>query len=453
MSPEVTAEEWVNISQAATQPGVNFRAPGFQERFSQAANFIRNKRVLGRPVLEIVADMAAGFTVKQSIRAGVMLAGTGTLGAFGAAIAAGATAGAVFAGGKEWVKQSKENWQQPLPTEAITKRQQILERLKDLKPNDWNKLGRATLRGAVVGAAGGAIGALVADIFNSASASTPENLDSPETTPEEGTASTSELTKPEGIGETDSVPVESENIVTTTPPESVLSPIQNDLKPSIPSDTSSSEIYPTSPEGNLSPLPGSNTPLDTITETPESPNPQLSTPNTPQTDISPETSIPAGPPGESVASDANLSSTEPGQPSNPVTATNNPPATSTQFSPPNETITTPDTTSSPSVETSPMLPLDTVTEQIKNLQDITMQQGDNPWAIATHLLKEVDPDHTPTNTEILKLTKIICEQNDIGVPDWGITGSVNHLEIPVGYELKLDSEVKSTLSSILKGGK
>lgn len=449
MPPEVTTEEWTNMAQAAAQPGIYYH-PGFKERVGQAADFIRTKRILGRPIPEIVADMLVGFTVKQTVRTGVMLAGASTLGAFGVAVAAGAVSGGVLAGGREWVKQARENWQQPLSPDAITKRQQLLERLKDLCPNDWKRLGLVTLRGAVVGAAGGFVGAVVADAFHALSSNlTPEPtiIHTPtavDTVGPEGIATIPPAPQEEIMPLAPQITPQVELSATTTP---ITEPTPTPI--STPTPTIQNEVLtPTLPEITSTPEP---TPLPTTTPLVE-PNPLITTPTIEEPFSStPGVSGSQFPFGDQFPK-ADLA--EPTAPSDTIQSDTIPaeqsPTGDTIVSGENKLPSSP-VTQIPEAEQPPSGLVDTLTENVQNLKDVSLEPGDNPWKVATQLLKQANPDHTPTNAEIMKVAKIICEENNIKVPEWGVTGSVDHRAIPVGYVLKLNPEVKSVITSVLKG--
>lgn len=414
LSEGPTPQERASAQQAASQPGVHYRPHGFRERVSHAAGGVKEKvwsvadfRILGRPLYEVVADIAAGFVVKSAIK-GVVTAGAvtalgpGTLVAFGAAVAAGAASGAAFAGGREWIRQARENWQQPLSPEAVTKKQKLLERLKDLKPNDWQRLGKTTLRGAIVGAAGGAIGAVIYHVATSAPA--PEEVSpTPTDIPAQETTTVFSETAPtyEPMPE-----------ITPTPEAEVLPPTAAAATPvSAPTDIATPVSGEQMPDTSKTFVP-----QETITQQP----PETTVTTQPSTDQPSQEPITKG--GPTISGE-----------------------TETQV----PTAQQPEGTGEPAVPAS----ADAVTEHVQTLGDYTMQSGDNPWKVAEAILKEANPDHVPTSSEIMQVTKAICEQNSIGVPDWGVVGEVDHKNIPVGYILKMDPEVKSVITSVLKGGR
>lgn len=430
MPPEVTAEEWANIAQAATQPGAHFRPPGFRERVSSVAQNLRDRKIFGRPLYEVAADFGAGFVVKSAVRSGVVLVGASTLGAIGAAVVAGAASGAAFAGGKEWFKQARENWQQLLPPEAVTTRQRLLERLKDLSPNDWKRLGTVTLRGAATGAVFGLAGALFEEALHAATSVDTTNVgQSPDLTPTP-TPSATEVPSPTpepGVGPglgpqpgADQTPIPSPDQTPTITPTAEPSPApavtpapsETPLPPEgTPAVTPPAEGVTPSPEATASPLPG------TVTPPAETPIPPPTTP-------SPETPTPSAP-------EVPPSTPEAGAPATPLEPGATPPSPG---------------------ELPPVLPpIDAITETVQNLKDVPLAAGSNPWEVATDLLKQVDPNHVPSNAEIMEVTRVICEQNNISVPEWGISGAIDEHRIPIGYLLKIDSDVKSAIIDIVKG--
>lgn len=66
-----------------------------------------------------------------------------------------------------------------------------------------------------------------------------------------------------------------------------------------------------------------------------------------------------------------------------------------------------------------------IDEAINNLpSEATIQpsSGQTPWAIAEQLLKQANPNHQFTPGDIMEVDKVLCEQNQIAVPEWGIVG-------------------------------
>lgn len=433
MPPEVTAEEWANIAQAATQPGAHFRPPGFRERVSSVAQNLRDRKIFGRPLYEVAADFGAGFVVKSAVRSGVVLVGASTLGAIGAAVVAGAASGAAFAGGKEWFKQARENWQQLLPPEAVTTRQRLLERLKDLSPNDWKRLGIVTLRGAATGAVFGLAGALFEEALHAAtsvdSTNVGQNPDLTATpTPEPG----GEVGGP-GLGTqpgADQTPVPLPDQSPTPAPTAEPAPAPSEI--------------PLPPEGT----PAATPPAEGVTPPPEAtasatpePGPAAPGETPPPT---PPTGVPSPPPDTTPTPAA--PPTEP--PTHPAPETPpSVPETETPATPPEPGTTPPSPGELPPVPPS----IDAITETVQGLKDVPLAAGSNPWEVATDLLKQVDPNHVPSNTEIMEVTRAICEQNNISVPEWDISGTIDEHRIPIGYLLKIDSDVKSVIIDIVKG--
>lgn len=52
---------------------------------------------------------------------------------------------------------------------------------------------------------------------------------------------------------------------------------------------------------------------------------------------------------------------------------------------------------------------------------IPLETGSNPWEVSQDILKSMGVDH-PNPDQIMQLDKVLCQENDIAVPAWGITG-------------------------------
>ncbi|MDD5416268.1 MAG: hypothetical protein PHE48_04720 [Candidatus Daviesbacteria bacterium] len=80
---------------------------------------------------------------------------------------------------------------------------------------------------------------------------------------------------------------------------------------------------------------------------------------------------------------------------------------------------------------------------------IPLEAGSNPWEVSTKILKDV-LGKAPSPKEIMELDKIICQQNGISVPSWGIKGSIDHRALPVGFPIKIDDTIKNAILAMVK---
>lgn len=70
---------------------------------------------------------------------------------------------------------------------------------------------------------------------------------------------------------------------------------------------------------------------------------------------------------------------------------------------------------------------------------IPLPAGSNPWNEAAGVLRQA-LGHDATNSQIMQLTQEIARNSNIGVPNWGIDGAMDHTKLPVGYSLKLGTQ-------------
>lgn len=80
---------------------------------------------------------------------------------------------------------------------------------------------------------------------------------------------------------------------------------------------------------------------------------------------------------------------------------------------------------------------------------IPLEAGSNPWEVSAKILKDV-LGKTPSPQQIMELDKIICQQNGISVPAWGIPGSIDHRALPVGFPIKIDDTIKNAVLVMVK---
>lgn len=77
---------------------------------------------------------------------------------------------------------------------------------------------------------------------------------------------------------------------------------------------------------------------------------------------------------------------------------------------------------------------------------VSLQAGSNPWEVSTNILKQMGVEPTPG--QIMQLDKVLSSENSISVPDWGIKGTIDAHNLPVGFKLNLTDVVKKTALEI-----
>ncbi len=80
--------------------------------------------------------------------------------------------------------------------------------------------------------------------------------------------------------------------------------------------------------------------------------------------------------------------------------------------------------------------LATELELVQIPSEIFLEQGSNPWEVSRTYLGEI-LGRTPTNLEILTVTKELAKSSGISVPEWNIMGEgfLDHRNLPVGFKL------------------
>lgn len=94
---------------------------------------------------------------------------------------------------------------------------------------------------------------------------------------------------------------------------------------------------------------------------------------------------------------------------------------------------------------------DAASEVISSMPtELILNSGSNPWEASTDYLRQA-LGREPSNEEILSVTKAVARSSGISVPQWGISGPgfVSDRQLPVGFKLVFDDNVKSVIKSMI----
>ena len=83
-------------------------------------------------------------------------------------------------------------------------------------------------------------------------------------------------------------------------------------------------------------------------------------------------------------------------------------------------------------------------------ENVSLPSGSNPIQVTAGYLEQAF-GRPPTNIEILEVTKEVCKQSNINVPNWGIIGDVDQLKIPPNYKLVFNDSVKGVIKGFIPG--
>ncbi len=78
---------------------------------------------------------------------------------------------------------------------------------------------------------------------------------------------------------------------------------------------------------------------------------------------------------------------------------------------------------------------------------LPLPTGSDIWKQSAGLI-EYHLKRTPTPFEVFKIAKKISRASGIKVLEWGLPGNVDHNNIPAGFMLTLDDEVKEELAAL-----
>lgn len=80
--------------------------------------------------------------------------------------------------------------------------------------------------------------------------------------------------------------------------------------------------------------------------------------------------------------------------------------------------------------------------------EVPLPKGSTPWAIAEQLLREANPNAQYTPADIMAVDKVLCQANEIAVPEWGIEGKVLATRLPAGMNLQVTDAVKNAVLQV-----
>lgn len=412
------------------------------------------KEIVIDAVVSAVGGGVAGGLGKAAVR--VALAGTGGL---LATAAIGAVGGAAAGGVTEYLRQRKKiDIDKAEGTLIISG---LWNEFRRIKGADKKKIRNAAVRGAVFGAIGGIIGAEIADNewvqeqiskIRLPGIKLPE-VKLPEIRPPEFEfkgAAPADLPPSQALG----FPEVSSPVV--APAEATVAPVAPTVEPtatSVPAVATPTAVEATatpapmataSPTGT--PIPTETpTPVPTGTPTPEAapgPAPAIKPPAAPelapaQPPAAPEPKMPAAPP---VAASAEAPAAPPAPPVTAEPAAAAPPGTEPAIGQP---AGLPPTEPFALVEPAPAPPV----ELAALPEQIPLPAGSNPWEVTSRTLRDV-LGRDPTNAEILQVTKEVCRQSNISVPNWEIAGEIDHRALPVDYKLVFNDPVKKLIAGM-----
>lgn len=400
---------------------------------------LMNRKVLGMVVGDVAIGAVGGAAARMALDMVLGIAG-GPL--------AGGVMGGIKGGVGEWFKQSRE----------IAASGDRLSFKENLKRHNGGRIALAAGRGAIIGAAGGALGGYIIEQVSQTewgqqagkfivdragefarTTSTQNAIQrlgafAKETLPFfKGAPSSSGLPSVEATA-TATVPIisadEAARIALGEPP-AAETPAPAEVPTEYPQmDLPERDIYDVAqaPAQPPAPAPAATAPV------PAAPSPEVGTPLPPLPAAPGEVLLPPQPP---VAPAAPLS------PDIVQAPTAEPPTAAAPPEPP--------PAAAPEIQTNQVADIEpppSISEKIASLQNtIFLENGSNPWATTSQYLEQA-LSREPTPAEIMEVTKAVCRTSGINVPEWGIQGQFLHTRLPVGFQLNFDDSVKGVIEKI-----
>lgn len=405
---------------------------------------LSSAKILGQSLPDFLVGMIAGGATKEAARLALSIAGVGGL---PFAAGAGALAGGVSGGVREYLRQRREGIVIEEDAEIAGIRAKLKNEFKRLGAADKTKLRNAAVRGAIFGAVGGIAGGVIVDFvhgqfFEQAPTVAPGETPTPTATATTTPTATETITPaPEGAV-----------LVQPTPTEPTPTVAQ------LPTETAT--VTPTEAPTQTPPTTPTETPTPTPTEvaTASEPQPQVVAPTAPMEQIPEQI---AAPKVESVTLEAGSNpwtkmqdylTENLGRPpqvseirqavttalseNNILDATKIPAGTSLNISGVNQLV-------GQILAEQPPIPVDLAASP----EDIFLSGGSTPWNEVAEYLEDV-LGRKPTSAEILKAAKEVCRQSNIAVPNWGVEGNFPHTNLPAGFRLIFNQPVKSLIAKM-----
>lgn len=436
---------------------------------------LADAKILGQSVPEIFAGVAVGGVARETARLALSIAG---LGGYPIAAGAGAFAGGVTGGYREYIRQRREGIPIEEDTESAGIRTKLKNEFRRLQASDKTKLRNAALKGAAFGAVGGIAGGVIADALRVGlenislpAVSLPQvelpkmpevNIQAPEFVQEAGktiAGAAQEVGKTAaGVAQTvrERFPGQPPAEVTATPeaaPTATVTPLAPTETPTpMPTET----VTPTAEalQPTVTPTPETPTPTPTpteITQPPGVPSPMEQIPEQITTPKVESVTLEAGSdPWTKMLSYLTENLGRPPQvfevrqavtialsENNILDATKIPVGTELNITGVNQLV-------GQILAEIPQIPVDLAASP----EEILLPSGSSPWNEVSNYLEDV-LGRKPTSAETLKVAKEVCRQSKIAVPDWGIEGNFPRTNLPSNFPLIFNQPVKSIVGEMV----
>ncbi len=376
-----------------------------KEQVESLLKRVRNKiskvKVLGQPLPDFIAGAVLGAGSKQLASMGLSIAGMGGL---PFTLGVGAAAGVIAGTFREYLKQrhtiNKEHSEELSEIRGNFKREFARMKLADRK-----KLGKAAFKGAIAGALGGVVGGVIVEHWS----------DIIHYVPGMGSAETAIAPTPgasEAAASVTSSPTPSADTLTHPPVTAEAPTVAGEVAPESPLDSSPEDIVSSALPKEIE-LPAGSNPWAEVDKY------LADKLGRPPTNIEISDSV------ERLLSDNEITD------ATKITA-----GTNLSMDGVNKHI-------GEILAGHSLIPPD-----IAALPSVSLPAGSNPWNEVSSLLSD-QFGKPPTNLEILSVARELCIQSKIAVPEWGVPGDFDVKNLPSGFMLIFNDEVKRKIADIV----
>lgn len=408
-------------------------------------------KIMGQDAGDFFWGFVTGGVTREAAKLGFTIAGVGGL---PMAVGVGAAVGGTKAGVREYLRQRKEGIKIEEDIDTVGIRTKLKNEFRRIKAADRTKVRNAAARGAVMGAIGGLVGGVVMDFIS-------ERINLEELGKNVG----------QGIGERAQVGIQNLREAGGTLGQG----IQEDLGPvlkntqwlgeGIKAETTATAEIIKEKAGEI----GENTPLGQIGENIRKIIPDQELNETLPSDSSGKLT-PLDKTPEQVLTPKGVESITLDAGSNPWRETQKYLTDQLGKTPSNEQIQEAVTRllNENNISDATKIPAGTafniasVNEYIGQIlaeqqqipvdlasspETVFLSNGSNLWNETSEYLEDV-LGRKATDAEILQVTKEVCRQSDIAVPNWEIRGANLHTKLPTGYQLVFNQPVKKIIGKL-----
>ncbi len=96
--------------------------------------------------------------------------------------------------------------------------------------------------------------------------------------------------------------------------------------------------------------------------------------------------------------------------------------------------------------------MENLPKEVFQLDQVGLHADSNPWNETKAILMTAFDQKPPSDAQVMEITKMICKDSGIKVPEWGLTSGIDAHNLPPGFNLKVTGATKLAIAAMKKGG-